>query len=218
VIVDCAIHGRVTVPNLIGGTSTFTFESSYANCPLCGRMSPILDGTYEVVNSVLRAFTEAGATKEEVSRFHAIAEAVQSGTATPEEAEQQIAQLGSAFLNIWKWLNANGTAIQTIVAILALFLMFHFEQGSRADTAKLQEATEKQIAVTQSVELVQRQILEELRKQTVLAQPEPPSPPPKRLKTEIDQPQTEVTGEHVSRQQRRRREQKARKERTRPRP
>jgi 4-amino-4-deoxy-L-arabinose transferase-like glycosyltransferase len=107
-----------------------------------------------------------------------------------------LAELGGAFLNIWRWLNANGTAIQTIVAIIALFLMIYFEKSSNADSQKLQVAAGKQISVEQ-------QILAELRKQNVPA-PEPQMsalPKPRRPITGL--PQRQVQATHPNRRARR---------------
>jgi hypothetical protein len=201
--VDCPVHGLVPTFGLIGGTGQVNIVDVRANCPLCGRIGQMRDGSYTIVNSVVRAFREAGASRDDVARLHDIAKAVQKGAITPEEADKQAAALGNAFLAVWRTLNAQGAGISTVVAIIALFLMIYFEQQSDADAAKLQAATEKQIEVTQSVERVERQILEELRKQSA-APPKPQMQPTPRPQTpQSTQPQTQVKATGPNRRDRR---------------
>ena len=191
----CPVHGPVNSP-LIGGTATVMIRNVTVSCPICGRPSRVPDGMHDLVTGVVRAFSRAGATKEQVSRFRDIAASVQARQATQEQAEQQMAELGGAFLTLWQWLNANGTAIQTIVAIIALFLLIYFQQSSNSDAQKLQAASGKQIAVEQK-------ILSELRKQNVPA-PEPQtSPPPMLQRLQVGQPQMQVKERSPNRHERR---------------
>lgn len=202
-IIDCPVHGAQPARGLVGGDGRVTFIGSSSSCPLCGRMAPIRDGTYDIVNSVVRAFHATGATRDQVARLHEIAKSVQAGSATAEDAEQQVAALGGVFLSVWRTLNTQGTAIQTVVAIIALFLMIYFEKQSDVDAAKLQAATEKQIVATQSVERVGHQILEELRKQSAASPAPQMKPSPMQLTQQASQPQRRVSAIQPNRQERR---------------
>lgn len=166
------------------------------SCPICGRPSRVPDGVHDLVTGFVQTLRSANVTQQQVARFRDIAEAVQSGESTSEEAQKQIAELGNAFATAWTWLNANGTAISTIVAIIALFLMIYFGQSSGADSKKLQEATGKQIAVEQM-------ILSELQKQNL---PVPTTQTPL-LSMQHSQasapPRTQVRATHPNRRERR---------------
>ena len=157
---------------LIGGFANVTFENSGTNCPRCGQFAPIRDGTYHVVNSVVRAFTASGVTREQVVRFRDIAKSVEAGTTSADQAAKQVEQLGGAFATLWASLGRNGTQIQTIVAVIALFLMIYYQGQSDADAVKLQATGERQVQVEQMM-------LEELRRQDAVVRAPKTSQPPK---------------------------------------
>jgi hypothetical protein len=191
----CPVHGPVDSP-LIGGSGKVKIINVAVSCPVCGLPSRVPDGVHDLVTGFVQTLHSAGATRQQVSRFRDIAQAVQSGDTTAEQAEEQIAELGNAFMTAWAWLNANGTAIQTIVAIIALFLMIYFQKSSDADAKKLQAATGKQIAVEQKiVSELRRQNLPVPTPQTSL-QPMPQSPT-------IAPPRTQVRATHPNRRERR---------------
>jgi uncharacterized membrane protein YdfJ with MMPL/SSD domain len=137
---------------------------------------------------MISAFTAPGVTRENVVALREVAEAVQAGDATPEEAAARISELGPILSALWKTLNDNGAALSFIVSAIGLFLLIYYQHLSSDDSAKLLAATQQQTEATRSVEQVEQRIRTELEKQNAVApasrkrpastpQLRPPTPP-----------------------------------------
>lgn len=159
---NCPVHGIRLVQGLFGGpgAASLTFANSSTNCPVCGRIVPIVDGTYEVVGGAVQAFTAS--TRETVAQFRDIIESVQKGSITKSEADTQVEQLSSAISKIWQMANQNAGALSVLLAIITIYLTISAGWSADEAAAKLQAGVEEQTQVEQ-------QILAELQKQNAPA-------------------------------------------------
>lgn len=171
--VNCPVHGIQLAQGLVGGpgAASVTFKSSATNCPVCGWIVPIVDGTYEVIGGAVQAFTAS--TRETVAQFRDIIESVQKGSITRSEADTQVEQLSSALGKIWQVANQNAGALSLLLAIIAIYLTISAGWSADETAAKLQASVEKQTQVEQ-------QILSELQKQNALGSAPGKSPQPTR--------------------------------------
>ena len=208
---ECSSCGfRFSAP-IIVGADPVTFIDCATNCPRCGAHAAIQSGTYQLVENAVMAFRAAGVTRQSVVRFRNLAEQVRAGDLTPEAASIEIEKLGASLATLWNWINQNGGALALLGTIITIYLTI--SAGWDADVAaeKQLKATQRTTQVVQSAERVQKKILEELRKQTEAAtKPEAQSTPitgsqPPGLQ------QTPPTAAPMSRQQRRRADQIAKK-------
>lgn len=149
----------------VENSTDVTFSGCATICPYCGGTADIVDGTYDFVGEIIAAFRAPGVTRQNVEAFRDVVEAVNAGRATPEQAVAQVAELGSAFAGVWKWVNANSGGLGVLLAIMSLYLAYISMKGSDETAEKLQASIEKQTQVVQMIEA-------ELRKQNV-AVPQP---------------------------------------------
>jgi hypothetical protein len=156
------------------------------------------DGTHDLVTGVVRAFRAPGVTNQKIYRFKHVAEQVQSGELTTGEAEEQIAQLGNALVNLWKWTNENGAALAVLLMVIQIYLAI--SAGWGAD-----EAADKQLKETLTQTQVEQKILEELQKQTATSKAAAEQPKPKAATIPPSQAQR-PSKDAQTRQQRRARE------------
>lgn len=169
----CPVHGRVTVHGLVGGTGSVTIESSVTNCPICGRPSPIVDGTYEFVGDVLRAFRAAGVTRGQVEAFRAVLQAVEAGRLSAEQAEAEAASITPTFAALVAFTNKNADVISVLLAIIGLFFAIYTDYSS-------DQTTTQQLSDNRQLIAIQKQIYEELRRQGATGEPQVPKAQPKR--------------------------------------
>lgn len=140
-------------------------------------MANIQDGTYDFVGRVITAFRAPGVTRNNILAFQAIAEAVDSGKLSEEDAAVKIAQIGASFAGLWKWINGNSGALSIVLGIIAIYLTVHYAELSidaseqqHTDAAHQHQVIERQIEAIETETQVQRQIYEILQKQNAAAE------------------------------------------------
>lgn len=194
---------------VIRDSSEINIGENLEPCPRCGTTAKSMPGTYDFVGTVVSAFRAPGITREKVERFRYIAEQVETGKLSTQEASNEIQQLGAALAALWKWTNQNGQALSVLISIIALYIACNGMFGSDAAADKQLQATEAQTEAIRSSERVQQKIVEELQRQTKAAAETAPGSEPITKKQLQAPPQT--TDAPMNRQQRRRAEQLARK-------
>lgn len=70
----CDSCGNVFSANIIGGfgSATIIMKGNQTNCPNCGKMARILDGTYELVNNFIKILSSPQRSYEELKSFSEI--------------------------------------------------------------------------------------------------------------------------------------------------
>lgn len=161
-LLNCPEHGIQPLPGFdLGPGMTATFVNSGAQCPICGRVVPIIDGKYEVVSRAVRTF--GSAPRQSVVIFRDIAQSVQQGSLTPADAVPEVEKLGSAFAQLWDWTNNNGPALSVLLGIIMIYLQVTAMLSADDTASKLQSS---EAARTQ----IEQQILAELQKQSAIDQ------------------------------------------------
>jgi hypothetical protein len=125
-------------------------------CPFCGGMAVVPEGNYRgLLGQLVAAIRQPNVTKEEIERLRDLAAQVESGSVTPEEAEEQARKLPPALAAVW---SSFGTPqVGNLLLILSIILMVYFAE--RADAQGRQQSIHS--AQQQQIE---RTILEELQK------------------------------------------------------
>lgn len=168
-IAVCPVHGPFPIPNFMGGTgsASVSFSNSKVSCPICGRYSPIPDGTYDFVGSAVRAFRAPGVTLESIEALRAIAQAEKDGTLSAKEAEVKAAEINHTFATLLKWANGNAAALGILIAMIALFIQIYSVHDSDLSSAQAHSDAQQQIRATQTELQMQQKIYEALQRQCV---------------------------------------------------
>jgi hypothetical protein len=131
---------------LFGGTiAHFQISNFTTNCrvPGCGGIAEIQPGIYQVVNSVITAFTAPGLTREKVQKFKEIAEAVDAGEKDAHTAYLEVAELDDQLANAWDWTNENAGALGVIIAILSILLAHYYWKQSGVSAVEDRQVEER---------------------------------------------------------------------------
>ena len=173
----CQRCGLQFVANLPFAGRAITISGSFTNCPRCGSIAKIYDGTYHVVERVLSAARAPGVIRDDVLAFQAVAQSVQSGTISREEATKRVDEIGASFSALWAWINANGAALALLISILTILIAFYYGQSANeASTQQHIDAQDQTRAIetqTQAIwndQQAQQKIYEELLKMLTAGQ------------------------------------------------
>lgn len=158
------MHGLQYAPDYFLGPDigSVTFTNSRTTCPVCGQLSFIVDGTYDVVGGAVQAFTSS--STEAVAKFRSILEAVQKGSLSRARADHEIEQIGGPLASFWKSFNAYSGTISLLLTLIAIYVSVLSYIGSADSSEKLQVSIDKQMEI-------QQQMLVELQKQNQASNP-----------------------------------------------
>jgi hypothetical protein len=187
IIAVCPVHGPFPTRNLFGGTGSVALKNVTTNCPICGRDSPITDGTYDLVGSAVKAFRAPGVTRDNINALRDIAQAEKDGKLSAKAAEEKAAEISSAFAALIKWTNGNAGMLGLLVAIITLFVSIYAVNDDDLSSA---QAHKDFLAERE----VQQRIYEALQRQHVPGTSQESKPRPNRLKQSLRPTQTLSAG------------------------
>ncbi|WP_141521668.1 hypothetical protein [Novosphingobium sp. PC22D] len=157
-----------------------TVTDCWESCPIpgCGGIGKLQDGTYDFIGKTLVAFRAPEVTRESIERFVEIAQSLQSGDISPEDASNKIEKLGTNLSSLWQWTNNNAAALSLIVAIANCFLAYYLWDLSRASDTELTHSIQENTEVrTKELEILKK-IYDEIQLMGVKAPDDlEPAPP-----------------------------------------
>ena len=165
-------------------------------CPRCGKQANVQDGTYDFVGRVLAAIRAPGVLRDDVVAFRKIAEDVQSGKISSEDATLQISKINAAFVALWTWMNESGAAIGVVLMVLALYATIWAKEADDAGSEQAHQDAQRMVRV-------QEQIYEALQAQSALAQSQAAQQPPTQSKPSLSPAQRPKTAGPENRKERR---------------
>ena len=97
----CGLRFETNVIDVQGGQ--FIITDNITNCPRCGAVASIEDGTYEfdLAGRVISAIRSQGAVRSDVIALQALAESVQAGRVSNDEATKIAGEIGPLFGALW---------------------------------------------------------------------------------------------------------------------
>lgn len=135
----------------INNAFNVTITNCAEQCPRCGNLANVKDGTYDFVGSVLTAIRAPGVMRADIVAFRELALAVQRGKVRKDEAAAQVAAMHEGFATLWKWLNENGGALSFLIAILAIYIAILSKESSDAGSVQAHHDAQQQIQLQQKI-------------------------------------------------------------------
>lgn len=150
----CPVHGLVpaTAFAIGAGAHNITFKDVGVSCPICGKPSEVIPGTYDFTTERLGLVVDPSISPQALRALKSIAERLQEGEISPNEAAKEAATIdpkfGSALIvaaKIGAW------AITAVLALIAVYLQIQSNGASSAEKAAILEALTKQTAVLEQI-------------------------------------------------------------------
>ena len=187
----------------INDSTDITFVGGKTRCPKCGAPADIVDGTYDFVGNVISAFRAPGMTRQKVAAARDIAQEASRGEITVNDAIIRLEAISSQLAAAAHASSGSRIDWGLLLALLVFLYTIWTDLGSDADAqAELGEAR-TQTAIAQKMLEAQHETSAALHSWAPTSQ--------------LQVPALGQTPDRVTRQQRRRAEQIARK-RNRPEP
>lgn len=203
----CPVHGLFKFENFLGGdgggAATFTFANCSTNCPQCGRQSPIIDGAYDFVGDVLKAFRAPGVTRENIEDFGTLVKDVQDGNITEQQARDDAAKFGASFVSLLDVANKNAGLITILLTIIGLFIAGYAAYSSDQSSAQSHADSIRVHEDDQQLIEIGKKIYEALQKPQLSDEMQAALSSPKQEMRQISPQQKPKAGAHGNRHERR---------------
>ncbi len=151
------------------GTGRITLSNVMTPCPRCGATATVEDGVYDAIGKIVEAVRASTTGRDGLVALRSVAEAVQSGDVSFEDATKKIQEISSSYLALWNWINSNGAGLGVVIGILTVCIAYYavIEANVGSDQAHIDataqtQATEIQSQTVQNV-LQEQQRLERLQ-------------------------------------------------------
>lgn len=141
----CAVHGAFPIALNFGEGAKVKLKGNRANCPRCGRTSPVQDGSFTVVNGILKLARDL--PPEELRDLQKMAVAAASGGDPDAKLTKRFGFMGHLSKDDWMLILSLLTLLVTIYAALKP------EPTQEGIAAKL---TEQQTSAVEIVELLRK--------------------------------------------------------------
>jgi len=139
--------------SLIGGdgiTGTVKLRGNAVQCPRCGRMARVLDGTYNFVGESAKAFR--GASYEQLEQLRAVAKAAAEGVINAHEAKERAEEIDGAFGSIIAF-----TIKWGVPSLLIAFLNLYIAWAALKSSDK---SSDQMLAALNRIEVTMQQLYE----------------------------------------------------------
>ena len=114
-----------------------TFTNCGAQCPRCGRMARIPDGTYDLIGDTIRLLSGPAGTVAHLQRLQEIVRALQARAMTPEAAQDAVERDVPQFASMFAWLREHHTDlaawIQVVLAVIGILIAARDCGSSKSD-------------------------------------------------------------------------------------
>ncbi|ALV21074.1 SEC-C metal-binding domain-containing protein [Carnobacterium antarcticum] len=152
----CDSCGNIFSTNIIGmsgaGSATIVMKGNKTNCPKCGNMARILDGTYEMVNNIINIISSPQRQFEELKTFSEILkEAQKNGFSVDEIAiktKKQTPGLSSLVDLLPKSRDEKRSDIQFWINIILTIILFILPRMLDGEVTGTQNINTEQIINT----------------------------------------------------------------------
>ena len=115
-----------------GLRSSVTLSGNRSQCPYCGSMAVVPDGVLEVMDRGIKLFSGPDFTLDVLRAFQATVEDLRSGTTTPAEAEQGLAQVHRGLAQEFREWSAWGfNFVSAMAAAAALVVALQSQPSNR---------------------------------------------------------------------------------------
>lgn len=208
----CPVDGPFPVKDLFGGSGSavITMSRTATRCPRCGRISDIVDGTYDYVGEIITAFRAPGVSRKDIEALKKLAESEKRGEISRENANQEAEKLSSTFADIMKWADGNAALLSVLIAVIACFIAVYGVREADLGSDQAHEDAEQQLRATESVTQAQQRIYEELLRQHAGEQ-SPAKATPSKTATQQPRPKQTPIAASPNRHERRKMEAEARR-------
>lgn len=156
-LVNCARCGIQVQSGLItiSGNARIKLTNSSTDCPKCGRNADYLDGTYDFVGGVLKAFTAPGITLAAIGTAKQIADEASNGRIDTEAAIGKLAAISADLAEAVRKSSKGQVSWELVVAVLALIYSIWSDLESDADAQALlaEERTQTEVSEKTLTEL-----------------------------------------------------------------
>jgi hypothetical protein len=134
-----------------GNVSEIGLVGNSAQCPVCSSQAKVVDGVFNVRDSIVEIISAPESTREILQAFLGIAQQVTEGKISQQEAVEQAGKLGPKFRYLMKLIAGSVGAAALVVSLVALHLQGEANQLTREANQLAREASQSSSEDTKKV-------------------------------------------------------------------
>lgn len=135
-----------SAPNLINSSIPFTITDCGTNCPRCGRMASILDGTYHHLSNAVSVLYTTDVSERKLKALANALDVARKSNASPEEVRAAIKEHAPELKRLSDLIPQTRNELYALIAVILAAIAIILSQRSHVTTEQVEAIVKREMS------------------------------------------------------------------------